>query len=343
MFKRKLATIVLSASLALSSFSSVTAAPADATPSVFVDGKKLVFEVPPAVINGSTLVPMRKIFESLGATIEWDGSTRTVTAKKADVEITYTIGEKKAKKNAADIELSVPGEVIEGSTLVPLRFVGEALGATVGWDGPSRTITISSAVKKKTKVSRTVDGDTLKIDWDGKEESIRLIGVDTAESVHPDASKNVEAGKVASEYTKNALTDATIYVEIDAEERDKYGRLLGYVYLEDGTFYNAKLVSEGYAKLATFPPNVRWVDLFTSLQEDARTDGRGIWNGAAVEAPATSDLPLKYDPSGADRDCGDFATHEEAQAFFIAAGGPAKDPHRLDSDNDGYACERPAN
>ncbi|WNR47051.1 stalk domain-containing protein [Paenibacillus roseipurpureus] len=335
--KEKFVSITLALILLFSSIHTAIAAPSDTTPAVFIDGKKITFEVPQTVINGSTLVPMRKIFESLGALIEWEGSTRTVTAKKGDITITYVIGDTMAKKNSADIALSVPGQIVDGSTLVPLRFVSESLGATVGWEGASRTITISSAVKVITKVKRVVDGDTVKIDWNGKEESIRLIGVDTAESVHPDATRNSELGKIASDYTRKELTDASIFIEVDVEERDKYGRLLGYVYLADGTFYNAKLVAEGYAQLATFPPNVRWVELFRHLQTDARSENRGLW----AKLPASPAPTVNYDPNGPDRDCGDFATHEEAQAFFIAAGGPEKDPHRLDADKDGLACEAP--
>jgi endonuclease YncB( thermonuclease family) len=256
-----------------------------APPSVFIDGNRITFEVPPQIVNGSTLVPMRKIFEELGAEIAWNPETRTVTATRGDTVIVYTIGETLARKNDEAISLSVPGVIIDGSTLVPLRFVGEALGATVGWEGNSRTITISSATKTKTTVSSVVDGDTLKIDWNGKTESIRLIGVDTPETVHPNKPVQ-EYGKEASDFTKNALTGATIYVELDVEERDRYGRLLGYVYTEDGAMFNARLVAEGYGQVATFPPNVRWVSLFQALQTDARENSRGLWS--ATEQAVTS-------------------------------------------------------
>lgn len=280
MLKKKIATLSFSFSIFLSSFSVGAASPAPAAPTVFIDGKQISFEVPPTVVEGTTLVPLRKIFESLGASIEWDATSRTLHAIRKDVTITYTIGEPIAKKNGAEIKLAVPGQIIDGSTLVPLRFVGEALGATVGWEDRSRTITISSVAKQEITVKRVVDGDTLKIDWSGKEESLRLIGVDTPETVHP--TKPVQEGGVeASDYSKSSLTGATVFVEVDVQERDQYGRLLGYVYLSDGTQYNAKLVSEGYAKIATFPPNVRWVDLFTYLQKDARDNGRGLWSPAS--------------------------------------------------------------
>jgi micrococcal nuclease len=125
-------------------------------------------------------------------------------------------------------------------------------------------------------VVRVTDGDTLVVDVDGTEEYVRLIGVDTPESVHPDKERNVPYGEIASEFTKKLVEDKTVVLELDVQERDKYGRLLAYVYL-DGIMLNKTLLSEGHAKLATYPPNVRYVDEFTELQANAREKGAGIW------------------------------------------------------------------
>jgi competence ComEA-like helix-hairpin-helix protein len=124
----------------------VLALPAMAAPKVFVDGAALTFQVPPRVEQGTTLVPLRGIFESLGATVVWDGATQTVKASKADTQIQLKIGSTTAYRNGQAVTLAVPGKVINGSTLVPLRFVSEALGADVKWDGPTQTITITSTV-----------------------------------------------------------------------------------------------------------------------------------------------------------------------------------------------------
>lgn len=257
---------------------------------VFLNGKLLTFDVPPTIVDGSTLVPLRKIFEELGATIEWNGDTRTVTAVKGDTNIVYKVGNSTAIRNQETLQLSVPGQVIDGSTMVPLRFVSEALGATVGWEGQSQTIVISSAEKQETTVSRVVDGDTIEVDWNGTKEKLRLIGVDTPESVHPDATRNVEEGKTTSAYTKEQLEGKKVWVELDVEERDRYGRLLGYVYQENGMMYNVQLMAEGYAQTATFPPNVRWVELFKSLQTDARDAQRGLWAGS--KSDTTQEPPV---------------------------------------------------
>ena len=122
-------------------------------------------------------------------------------------------------------------------------------------------------------VTRVVDGDTIIVDIGGVEERVRLIGIDTPESVHPDANKNVEYGKIASGFTKEKLEGKEITLEYDVQGRDRYGRILAYVYL-DGKMFNKTLLEEGHAKVATYPPNVKYVDDFTALQEQARAKGK---------------------------------------------------------------------
>ena len=119
------------------------------------------------------------------------------------------------------------------------------------------------------KVIRVVDGDTFVINYNGKDEKVRLIGVDTPESVHPNEEKNTEFGNIVSNFSKQMLTGKNVQVEFDVEQRDKYGRLLAYVYV-DGQMYNKLLLQKGYAKLATYPPNVKYVDEFTNIQKRAR-------------------------------------------------------------------------
>lgn len=126
------------------------------------------------------------------------------------------------------------------------------------------------------KVTRVVDGDTIIIDYNGTEERIRMIGIDTPESVHPNAEKNTEFGEVASNFTKENLENKYVKLEFDVQERDKYGRLLAYVYLDD-VMYNKTLLAEGYAKLATYPPNVKYVDDFKQIQEEAQNNKKGLW------------------------------------------------------------------
>ncbi|HAS04570.1 MAG TPA: hypothetical protein DCR71_02240 [Dehalococcoidia bacterium] len=116
---------------------------AQAAPQVVLDGQTLSFDVPPVIENNRTLVPLRAIFEALGASVQWDGATQTVTATKSDTEITLIIGGQ-AFKNGQPVSLDVPAKIIESRTMVPLRFVSEAYGCQVTWDGATETITITS-------------------------------------------------------------------------------------------------------------------------------------------------------------------------------------------------------
>ena len=141
----------------------------------------------------------------------------------------------------------------------------------------SRKIEQDEGVRQQATVVEIVDGDTIKIDYHGKIEKLRMIGIDTPESVHPNKKKNTRQGKTASNFTKQELLNKKIEVEFDVQKRDKYGRLLGYVYV-DGKMYNKTLLEEGYARLATYPPNVRYVDDFKEIQKQAQQNKKGFWN-----------------------------------------------------------------
>jgi len=187
------------------------------------------------------------------------------------------------------------------------------------------------------RVVNIVDGDTIDVLLDGRQYRVRYIGVDTPETVHP--TRGVEPGGIeASNRNKQLVGGKTVYLERDVSETDRYGRLLRYVWLDEGTMVNALLVEEGYAQVATYPPDVRYQERFLELQRQARNARVGLWGRSSGGVPEIG-AHGSYDPAGPDRDCGDFATWQEAQAFYKAAGGPARDPHRLDGDRDGVACQ----
>jgi len=135
-------------------------------------------------------------------------------------------------------------------------------------------------------VKRAVDGDTLVLE---SGERVRLIGIDTPElhesnKLYRDASRTGQdirtiqgLGRRAYEFTRNLVEGKRVSLEFDAEKRDKYKRLLAYVYLKDGTFVNAEIVKQGYASLMTIPPNVKYADLFLKLYREARENRRGLW------------------------------------------------------------------
>lgn len=122
-------------------------------------------------------------------------------------------------------------------------------------------------------VERVVDGDTVVL---STKERVRYIGLDTPEFYY--ASKSVEAyAREAAEFNRRLVEHKRVHLEFDMERFDKYGRLLAYVFLEDGTFVNAQLLQQGYAQLLTIPPNVKYVELFVGLQREAREAERGLW------------------------------------------------------------------
>jgi|GEM_PF-939538 len=109
---------------------------------VLINNKLISFEQPPVIIQGNTLVPMRAIFEILGASIKWDQENYAVTATKGDQTIFLKIGDKKAQLNGETIELDVPAKLVNSNTMVPVRFISESLGADVKWDGMTSTVVI---------------------------------------------------------------------------------------------------------------------------------------------------------------------------------------------------------
>ena len=112
------------------------------TPYIEFDGNILGFDVPPIIEDGSTLVPMRFLFEQMGADVEWDGKTKTATATLGDKEITFSIDNVNARINNKPAKMDVPARLINDKTMVPLRFLSENMGYDVDWDADSRTAII---------------------------------------------------------------------------------------------------------------------------------------------------------------------------------------------------------
>jgi micrococcal nuclease len=140
------------------------------------------------------------------------------------------------------------------------------------------------------RVKRVVDGDTLRVSYQGREENVRLIGIDAPES-RPNKKAKIDAqrsgedletifamGKEATEYVKTHVKPGdTLKIELDVQKRDRYGRLLGYVYLSNGKMLNEEIVRAGYANLMTIPPNVKYQESFLKTYREARENGRGLW------------------------------------------------------------------
>ena len=185
---------------------------------------------------------------------------------------------KKQKKQLIEIAiLAIIAIVGVVSGVISKDDILAALGQNILENTVADTNTVATTISSDTyEVLRVVDGDTIQINYNGTKEKVRMIGIDTPESVHPDENKNSDNGKIASDYTKELLTGKFVALEFDIQERDKYGRFLAYVYL-DGEMINKKLLHDGYAQIATYPPNVKYVNEFTEIQKEAKEAKRGLW------------------------------------------------------------------
>ena len=146
------------------------------------------------------------------------------------------------------------------------------------------------------EVVRVIDGDTVVLLMKGKETKVRLIGVDTPETVHP--SKPVEAyGREASRFTKNLLKGESVYIEYEAgpSKVDRYGRLLAYLYrAPDGLFVNIEIVRQGYGHAYTKYP-FKYMEMFRDCERKARETEKGLW--APEVSPEGASAPTTLGPS----------------------------------------------
>ncbi len=137
---------------------------------------------------------------------------------------------------------------------------------------------LGNKANQQVTVTKVVDGDTIQVVVGDKKETIRLIGVDTPETVDP--RKKVQCfGKEASNFTKQLLANKTVFLETDPTQgdRDKYQRLLAYVFLQDGTNFNTLLLQEGYAHEYTYDLPYKYQAEFKEAELQAQTNKKGFW------------------------------------------------------------------
>jgi micrococcal nuclease len=125
-------------------------------------------------------------------------------------------------------------------------------------------------------VVRVIDGDTILVDLNGRQERVRYIGVDTPETVAQDRPVGC-FGPEASKKNKELVEGKSVELERDVSDRDRFDRLLRYVYV-DGVMINAELLQQGYGTSVTFPPDVRENSRFRALEREARQARRGLWS-----------------------------------------------------------------
>ena len=160
--------------------------------------------------------------------------------------------------------------------LLAVAAVG-GVGAVVAGGGPNAGGGRAGA-GGVARVTRVVDGDTVVVSLRGRLERVRYIGMDTPESVKPGVPVQCYAKAAAAE-NRRLVRGRRVRLVVGAEPRDRYGRLLAYVYrASDGLFVNAELVRRGYARLLTIPPNVAHAGQLRRLAVRARRAGRGLWS-----------------------------------------------------------------
>ena len=178
---------------------------------------------------------------------------------------------------------------------------------------------------ERAQVTYVFDGDTIEVELDGRTYRLRYIGVDSPERDEPFYEE-------ASDFNRDMVEDQSVILVRDISETDQYGRLLRYVYLNDGTFVNAAMIHNGMARLVTFPPDVAQTDYLRQLQGEAKDASAGMWSRPDLTGPCDCDRNLY--------DCRDFRSRGEAQVCFeYCLDTAGRDVHNLDGGGDGLVCE----
>ncbi|UXU51539.1 thermonuclease NucI [Staphylococcus arlettae] len=168
------------------------------------------------------------------------------------------------------------------SLIVVIVVLGVLLFQFINHTGPFNNNESSSQNgpedAEQVHIERVVDGDTFVAkDKDNQTVKIRLIGVDTPETVKPNTPVQ-PYGKEASDYSKEKLTNQDVYLEYDKEKEDRYGRVLAYVWLDKQTMFNEQLVKEGLAREKYFAPNGKYRNLFEEAESAAKAEHKNIWS-----------------------------------------------------------------
>ena len=240
--KKRIIAIFMALSL---SAAPVAALAADDDIKVMLDGERIAFDVQPQIIDERTMVPLRAIFEALGASVDRDQETQTVTAVKGDTKIALTIGKNVIYVNDEPIELDVAPLIIDERTLVPVRAIAESFGLDVGWDGENATVIIKSVVEKIANAAYEKLVESIKKEAEHDEatgvytyklpalmqKSLGLAGIDTeARYTDPDGVITLIVGKTEDNMTTayTLSTDRNLSAKLDvkctsADGKTEYG------------------------------------------------------------------------------------------------------------------------
>lgn len=273
-----------------------------------------------------------------------------------DLNVTIVLAKPSDNETIKSWSISVPYEPLSSTTTEPTT--------TSPRPSPTPTPTATSrgpdtGTEWTVTITQVIDGDTVEAQFpNGETDTLRLLGVDTPESsfgdISPDEYEGIPEtvagrdhlynwGQLATQFATDTLEGQTVRIEVDtdADRRGSFGRLLVYIYL-DGENFNKRLLTDGYARMYDSSFSLR--SEFSSAEQNAQAGDVGLWDFEQPETPET-EAPTTQDSSGddipplppdGDYDCSHFDTQDQAQQVLENTPG---DPHRLDGDDDGIACE----
>ncbi|MBC7765201.1 MAG: MBL fold metallo-hydrolase [Hyphomonadaceae bacterium] len=230
---------------------------------VTLNGEPVHFDVPPTIVEGRTMVPLRPIFEALGIAVTWDESTQTVTGTQNKQHITLQIDNVHATVNGQPITLEVPAQIIQGRTMVPVRFIAQSVGATVQWDGLQSTVRIATPLMQVHYIDV------------GQADCI-LVQSDAGKTMLIDAGNHADAQTVLAYLKKQGVQKIDILIGTHPHE-DHIGGMDSIINsFEIGQFYMPKVSAN--------------TKTYTAVLEAAKTKGLTIHN-----AKGNTTLDFGYD------------------------------------------------
>lgn len=227
---------------------------------VYVDGKSLEFDVPPSLEDGRVLLPLRVVFESLGASLEWVDSTKTVKGQMGNISLSLQIGSKTATVNGKEVSLDVPGKIVNGRTLVPVRFVSESFGAGVKWDNDTKTVYVTSKYEDTNNTGLTKQAIFEKLN-----SSLDILPIDglfyQPYKLDAKEAKMLFVAKTEDDLKLfNSLSKSEKIEYLNNLVQSNYGDVIGCNPIEASFIYDGKMY---YRLNTTYEANINELDLET--------------------------------------------------------------------------------
>ena len=215
--------------------------------SLQINGSEISAEVPPTIIDGRTMVPVRAIFEAVGANIEFDAETKTITAKNGDTTVSMTVGANTVTVNDKEVQLDAPAVIVSGRTLAPARFVAETFGYDVQWDAENKIVKITGEESSTETTTETTTEATT--------ETNTKVETTTETTTKATSSANSSSKKYYDEYSDvldyGAYSGANLIDKMTVELSDL--KSCSYIYdfkYDESKFSSLSKVIETYAEQA---------------------------------------------------------------------------------------------